>query len=196
VEDAISGAIALLREAFPEEVRHCPLGWEALWVWERKHGVVLPEPYRTFVAEIANGTDDGPPDEGGLLPVGEKPASWAVWEADCWMSPEPFDGTAVRVPSQPFPLEEEWQWEYDYYDHSRHSFLLHQIYQHGSVLLGSDRSGQYWTLVVTGPQRGRVWWLRDGCAAPYAASLSDLPGGDFLHWVRDWHVGQGWWRAE
>ncbi|MEU8992860.1 SMI1/KNR4 family protein [Streptomyces sp. NPDC048558] len=196
MEDAISGALALLREAFPAEARHCPLGWEALRVWERKHGMVLPESYRTFVAEIANGTDDGPPDEGGLLPVGEKPASWAVWEADCWMSPEPFDGTAARVPSQPFPLEEEWQWEYDYYDHSRHSFLLHQTYQHGSVLLGSDGSGEYWTLVVTGPQRGRVWWLRDGCAAPYADSRSTLPGGDFLHWVRDWHVGQGWWRAE
>ncbi|MEV4788281.1 SMI1/KNR4 family protein [Streptomyces tuirus] len=196
MEDAILGAVALLREAFPAEVRHSPLGWEALWAWERRHGVVLPEPYRTFVAEIANGTDDGPLDEGGLLPVGEKPVSWALWEADYWMSPEPFDGTAARVPNQPFPLEEEWQWEYDYYDHSLHSFQLHQTYQHGSVLLGSDRSGEYWTLVVTGPQRGRVWWLRDGCAAPYADSLSALPGGEFLHWVRDWQVGQGWWRAE
>ncbi|CAM5285483.1 hypothetical protein GCM10010345_42420 [Streptomyces canarius] len=48
---------------------------------------MLPEPYRTFVAEIVNGTDDGPPDTGGLLPVGEKPESWAVWEAEYWMSP-------------------------------------------------------------------------------------------------------------
>ncbi|MFF4507846.1 SMI1/KNR4 family protein [Streptomyces sp. NPDC001401] len=196
MEDTISGAIAVLREAFPAEVRHRPLDREELRVWERRHGVVLPEPYRTFVTEIANGTDDGPPDEGGLLPLGEKPDSWAVWEADCWMSPEPFDGAAVRVPGQPFPLEEEWQWEYDYYDHTRHSSLLHQTYQHGSVLLGSDRPGEYWTLVVTGPQRGRVWWLRDGCAAPYVDRPSDQPGGDFLHWVRDWHVGQGWWRAE
>ncbi|WP_449340372.1 SMI1/KNR4 family protein [Streptomyces chartreusis] len=196
MEDAISGAIAILREALPAEVRHSPLGWEELRAWERRHGMVLPEPYRTFVAEIANGTDDGPPDEGGVLPVGEKPDSWAGWEADCWMSPEPFDGTAARVLDQPFPLEEEWQWEYDYYDHTRHSSLLHQTYQHGSVLLGSDRPGEYWTLVVTGPQRGRVWWLRDGCAAPYAKSLPDQSGGDFLHWVRDWHSGQGWWRTE
>ncbi|MGW1092693.1 SMI1/KNR4 family protein [Streptomyces sp. NPDC002596] len=191
MEGAILGAIDVLREALPAAVRRSPLGWEELRAWERRQGVVLPEPYRTFVAEIANGTDDGPPDDGGLLPVGEKPDSWAVWEADCWMSPEPFDGTAARVLSQPFPLEEEWQWEYEYYDHTRHSPPLHQTYQHGSVLLGSDRPGEYWTLVVTGAQRGRVWWLRDGCAAPYADSPSDQSGGDFQHWVRDWHVGQG-----
>ncbi|KES03112.1 hypothetical protein BU52_32180 [Streptomyces toyocaensis] len=192
----MSGAIALLREAFPVEVRHGPLGWESIQAWERRHGVVLPEPYRTFVAGIANSTDLGPPDEGGLLPVGEKPDSWAVWEADRWMSPKPFDGTTARVPGQPFPLKEEWQWEYDYYDHTLHSSLLHQTHQHGSVLLGSDRPGEYWTLVVTGPQRGLVWWLRDGSAAPYADSPPDQPEGDFLHWVRDWHTGQGWWRAK
>ena len=101
------------------KVRHRPVDGEQLRVWERWHGVVLPEPYRTFVTEIANGTDDGPPDEGGLLPLGEQPGSWAVWEADCWMSPEPFNGTTARLLGRPFPLEEEWQWEYDYEDHTR-----------------------------------------------------------------------------
>ncbi|MFE6156146.1 hypothetical protein [Streptomyces sp. NPDC057888] len=47
----------------------------------------------------------------------------------------------------PFPLEEEWQWEYDYYDHDEHSPLLHGIDQHGSVLLGSNRDGEFWVLV-------------------------------------------------
>ncbi|MFE7114721.1 hypothetical protein ACFU99_04775 [Streptomyces sp. NPDC057654] len=148
------------------------------------------------MAEVANGTADGPPDEGGLLPVGQKPASWTTWEADYWMSPELFDGTATRAPGQPFPLTEEWQWEYDYHDHALHSSLLHQTYQHGSVLLGSDRPGEFWALVVSGPQRGRVWWLRDGCAAPYADSSSARPEGDFLCWVRDWYAGRGWWRVE
>jgi len=191
MEDAISDAKALLGEAFPIEVRRRPLGWERLRSWEDRQGVVLPEPYRTFVAEIANGTDEGPTDAGGLLPLGAKPDSWASWKADCWMSPQPFDGTSVRRPEQPFPLEEEWQWEYD---HTIHSSPLHGIYQHGSVLLGSDQPGDYWTLVVTGRQRGRVWWLRDGCATPYSPS-GQLKAG-FLHWVRDWHLGQGWWRSE
>ncbi|MEU0370035.1 hypothetical protein ABZ070_07185 [Streptomyces sp. NPDC006283] len=90
MDDTISGAIALLLEVFPADVRRRPLGWEALRASEDVHGVVLPEPYRTFVAEISNGTDDGPPEEDGLLRLGEKPSNWASWEADFWMSPEPF----------------------------------------------------------------------------------------------------------
>ncbi|MEU8674695.1 SMI1/KNR4 family protein [Streptomyces sp. NPDC048560] len=194
MEDAISSAIALLGEAFAAEARRRPLGWEGLRSWEDEHGVVLPEPYRTFAAEIANGTTEGPTYEGGLLPLGAKPDSWVSWKADCWMSPQPFDGTAVRKPDRPFPLAGEWQWEYEYYDHALHSSPLHETYQHGSVLLGSDQPGDYWTLVVTGPQRGQVWWLRDGCATPYSSS-GEL-GVGFLDWVRDWHLGQGWWRSE
>lgn len=196
MDDAISGVMGLLREAFPAECRRRPLGWEALGTWESRHGVVLPEPYRTFVAEVANGMNEGPPDGGGLLPLGQKPISWVSWEADCWMSPEPFDGTAERVPGRPFPLEEEWQWEYDYYDHVLHSSLLHRTYQDGSVLLGADGVGEYWTLVVAGPQRGRVWWLRDGCATPYTGSLSGQPEQGFAGWVKDWHAGSGWWCPE
>ncbi|MFJ2632925.1 hypothetical protein ACIO6U_13405 [Streptomyces sp. NPDC087422] len=96
------------------------------------------------------------PDEGGLLPLGENPDNWFVWEADCWMSPEPFDNTAARVPGIAFPLTKEWQWEYDYSDHPLHSPLLHETYLHGSALLGKGRPGAYWTLVVAGPQRGQV----------------------------------------
>ncbi|MFF5547945.1 hypothetical protein [Streptomyces olivaceoviridis] len=73
---------------------------------------------------------------------------------------------------------------------------MHQIYQCGSVLLGSDRPGEYWTLVVTGPQRGQVWWLRDGCAAPSADSPSAQLGGGFHGWIGNWHIKQGWWRPE
>ncbi|MCG8971711.1 hypothetical protein [Streptomyces sp. CL12-4] len=130
--------------------------------------VVLPEPYRSFVAEIANGTGDGPPEEGGLPALGAKPDSWTVWEAECWMSPEPFDGTAARLPGQPFPLEEAWEWEYDYYDHALHSAPLHQTYQHGSVLLGTDGAGEYWLLVVTGPHAA-------GCGGSETAAPPPMP---------------------
>ncbi|MCX4598674.1 hypothetical protein OG819_57290 [Streptomyces sp. NBC_01549] len=38
--------------------------------WESQHGVVLPEPYRSLIAEITNGSSLGPPEDGGLLPLG------------------------------------------------------------------------------------------------------------------------------
>lgn len=172
--------------------------------------MVLPEPYRTFVAEIANGADVGPPEEGGLLPLGEKPTGWAGWKPVDWRSPEPFDGTAARRPALPFPLKEETEWEYEYYDDALHSHVQHQAYQWGSVLLGRDDPGPYctaafWTLVVAGPQRGQIWHLNDAGAGPYAPNrhyvrlLDEFvlsPPGGFLEWVRDWHTGQGWWRAE
>ncbi|WP_217127729.1 hypothetical protein [Streptomyces sp. AC558_RSS880] len=49
-----------------------------------------------------------------LVPLGRLPENWLSWKADCWLSPEPFDGTAERKFTESFPLTEEWQWEYDY----------------------------------------------------------------------------------
>ncbi len=49
--------LAILRSAFENGT---PLGWEAVHAFEEQQGIVLPEPYRTFVAEIT----DGAPDRG------------------------------------------------------------------------------------------------------------------------------------
>ena len=38
------------------------LGREAVRAFEADHGVVLPEPYRTFVVEMSDGSFQGPPD--------------------------------------------------------------------------------------------------------------------------------------
>ena len=190
-------AMSALTGAIPHDLRRPPLGWNGVRAWEAEHVLELPEPYRTFVAEISNGTRSSPSAPHGLLPLGQLPVSWHHWEAECWLSPEPFDGTALRKPAAPFPLEEEWQWEYDYYDHGQHSPLLHSIYQHGSILLGSNRGREFWILVVTGPQRGRVWWLGDGCAAPYADSGEEAePEVDFVSWLLDWQADRGWWSQD
>lgn len=69
-------ALDTLRAAFPSEWREAPLGWDGVAAWETANGVVLPEPYRSFVAEIANGSALGPAEDGGLLPLGWLPPSW------------------------------------------------------------------------------------------------------------------------
>ncbi len=39
--------------------RESALGWAAVHAFEAKHGIVLPEPYRTFVAEVTYGSYSG-----------------------------------------------------------------------------------------------------------------------------------------
>ncbi|MET7542397.1 hypothetical protein ABZT15_39600, partial [Streptomyces sp. NPDC005507] len=128
-------AVSSLSDAVPAHLRRSPLGWADVRAWETAHGIELPEPYRTFVAEVSNGSLEGPSAACGLLPLGELPENWKGWEADCWLSPEPFDGTAARNLTEPFPLEEEWQWEYDYYDDDEHSPLSASA-ERGPTLVG------------------------------------------------------------
>ncbi|MDF3142947.1 MULTISPECIES: hypothetical protein [unclassified Streptomyces] len=190
----LRSAISALSDAVPGDLRRSPLGWAGVRAWEAAHGIELPEPYRTFAAEVSNGSSEGASMAHRLLPLGNLPENWQSWKADCWLSPEPFDGTTERNFTEPFPLAEEWQWEYDYYDHDEHSPLLHGIYQNGSVLLGGNRDCEFWVLVVTGSQRGRVWWLGDGCAAPYAdVGQENEPEADFVAWFQEWQADRGWW---
>lgn len=44
--------LGLLRAAFPPEWREPPLSYEAVEAWELESRVTLPEPYRTFIAEV------------------------------------------------------------------------------------------------------------------------------------------------
>jgi hypothetical protein len=41
------------------------------------------------------------------------------------------------------------------------------VYNHGSIVLGTDDSLSYWVLVVTGPERGKVWLVTGVGAYPY-----------------------------
>ncbi|WP_162688820.1 MULTISPECIES: hypothetical protein [unclassified Streptomyces] len=63
-------ALECLRSAFEPAWREPALGYEAVSTWEAENGTVLPEPYRSLVAEITNGSPLGPPEDGGLLPLG------------------------------------------------------------------------------------------------------------------------------
>jgi hypothetical protein len=191
---AAAGDIEVLRLVFAPERREPPLGWPGLEAWESQHGVVLPEPYRTFAAEIANGCSlRQPSDEGPLLPLGRLPENWHRWDSKNWLSPELFDSWAPRDPCAPFPLAEEWQWEYDF-DPDEHVALMSSLYRDGSLILGAEETGSYWALITAGPQRGNIWLLADGCAFPYVGPDRDSvhPLG-FLEWVKQRHTGRGWW---
>lgn len=166
--------LGLLRSAFPPEWREPALGYEAVEVWEAENKATIPEPYRSFVAEISNGCSLGPAEDGGLQPVGRLPSSWAE--------------DNPRQPGAPFPLEEAWPWEEDDSADDEDP-RIDAVFSHGSIVLGAEDSQSYWLLVTTGPQRGNVWIVADVGATPAPA---DKPWG-FLEWVQRWHAGEGWW---
>ncbi|MFC8490081.1 SMI1/KNR4 family protein [Streptomyces sp. NPDC057235] len=175
---------AALREIFasrPEAVP--PAGWEAVRAFEAEHGIVLPEPYRTFVAEVCDGLRAGPPSYG-LLPFARMPSDWGA-------------GRPERLLAEPFPLTGAWLWAEDEEELSEEEFdaRTDPVYDHGSLVLGTDGCGMYWHLVVTGPQRGHVWLIDENGAMPFGTRPggSPMPGTPgFAGWAAHWAQGRSW----
>ena len=175
-DHASPGDLQLLREQFGDGGPEDALGWQAVHAFENRHGVVLPEPYRTFVAEITDGTSLGPTDHDGILPLGHLPADW------------PSD-LGERNLSAPFPLTERWIWEEDEEEPDTDA-----VFGNGSIILGTDGCGMNWHLIVAGEHRGHVWFVCGEGAAPFGAEFGDTTAEPGLAgWVRHWAEGKFWW---
>lgn len=174
-EHAHPADLAALRAAFDvDDGGESALGWDAVRAFEAEHGIVVPEPYRTFVAEMTDGSYAGPPDYG-LVGLAELPNDWG-------------DGRPQRDLSRPFPLTEAWLWEDDERPEEEIEPILGQVFDHGSIVLGTDGCGMYWHLVVTGPQRGHIWNICGEGAIPF--------GAGFAEWVAHWAAGKPWFDDE
>lgn len=173
VDQADPAELALLRAAF--EDAGSPLGWVAVRTFEAEHGIVLPEPYRTCVAEISDGCEQGPPTYG-LLPLADMPGDWGA-------------GREERTLALPFPLSEGWMWDAD--DDIDSDDVPDAVFDHGSIVLGTDGCGMYWHLVVSGPQRGHIWWISGEGAAPFGGDTGIVKGEPgFAAWVAHWTRGK------
>ncbi|MFJ8042368.1 SMI1/KNR4 family protein [Kitasatospora sp. NPDC096147] len=176
--------LTALRELFADRPGAVPpIGWAAVRVFEAEQGIVLPEPYRTFVAEVCDGLPDGPP-HYGLLPLTQTPSDWGA-------------GRPERLLAEPFPLTTTWIWEDDEEVASEEAYeaRVGPVFNHGSLLLGTDGCGMYWHLVVTGPQRGHVWLVTESGALPFGDATADhpLPGAPgFAGWAAHWAGGGEW----
>ncbi|MFF9329397.1 SMI1/KNR4 family protein [Streptomyces sp. NPDC014776] len=176
--------LAFLRTAFGVGEGGAPaLGWEAVHAFEAEHGIVLPEPYRTCVAEITDGSHQGPP-AYGLLGLGELPGDWGGEAAE-------------RDLGKPFPLTEAWLWEEDEgEDDTERDAAVDRVLHHGSVVLGTDGCAMGWHLVVGGPHRGHVWQVTDVGALPFGAEFGHTTAtSGFTGWVRHWAAGKEWFDA-
>ncbi|MFI8515127.1 SMI1/KNR4 family protein [Streptomyces sp. NPDC085460] len=175
--------LAVLREIVASRPDAAPpAGWEAVRCFEAEHGIVLPEPYRTFVAEVCDGLLVGPP-YYGLLPLADIPDDWDT------------DGSERRL-AEPFPLTTAWDAEGDgeALTEEETEALWEALHGHGSVLLGTDGCAMNWHLIVTGPQRGHVWLTDENGAVPFGTPPGSLmPGAPgFTGWVTHWAQGRPW----
>ncbi|MFG2695732.1 SMI1/KNR4 family protein [Kitasatospora sp. NPDC048407] len=176
--------LAALRDDFAAAGGSRALGWAGVHAFEAEHGVVLPEPYRTFVAEIADGSPVGSPFYG-LVPVAELPTDWGA-------------DRRKRVLARAFPLVEQWAWEDD--EDTPEEELddtIEPVFNHGSVVLGTDGCGMFWHLIVTGQHRGHVWFVDGEGATPFGAPFGGTtatPG--FAGWVAHWAEGKEWFDAK
>lgn len=178
--------LAALREIFasrPEALP--PIGSVAVRSFEKEHGILLPEPYRTFVAEVSDGLRAGPP-YYGLLPLAQTPRDWG-------------SGRPGRLLAEPFPLTGAWLWEAEGDEvalpEQEFEDRTAPVYDDGSLLLGTDGCGMYWHLIVTGPQRGHVWLIDENGAIPFGTRQGTclMPGTPgFLGWVTRWAQGRSW----
>jgi hypothetical protein len=176
-EHAAASDLELLRTAFPEGV---PLGWEGVRAFEGEQGIVLPEPYRTFTAEICGGAYAAGPPEYGLVALGTLPDDWGR-------------NRAKRDPAKPFPLAETWIWEGDPEADEKPDELYDAIFGHGSIVLGTEGCGMYWHLILNGEHRGWIWMISGEGAAAYGAEsgwTTAEPG--FAGWVKHWVGGNDW----
>lgn len=157
--DPTATALASLRETYGGWPLEPPWGWAATFAFERRHGVVLPEPYRSFVAEVgAGGRFCGPPRYGLQKP----------------------DEGAPRRPgalARTFPLVARHEWQ----GGPANDPLA---VDDGLLQLGTDGCDATWFLVVTGPARGTVWFIDDTAASPALRGSSG-----FADWVVDWKGG-------
>ncbi|MFF6888554.1 SMI1/KNR4 family protein [Streptomyces sp. NPDC012421] len=175
--------LAALREIVASRPEAAPpAGWEAVRSFEAEHGVVLPEPYRTFVAEVCDGLPVGPP-YYGLLPLADIPDDWDT------------DGSERRL-AEPFPLTTAWDAEGDgeALSEEETEALWEALHGHGSVLLGTDGCAMNWHLIVTGPQRGHIWLTDENGAVPFGTPPGSLMPGTpgFTRWVTHWAQGRPW----
>lgn len=178
---AFSASIKALRAVFSERDTKPPIGWGAVQAFEIEHGITLPEPYRTFVAEIADGCSDGPP-HYGLLPLAALPnhSDWSNKHVD-------------RRLDKPFPLTEAWVWEEDPRPLKEIELLLESVYNDGSVVLGDDGCGMYWHLIVTGEHRGHIWGVADVGAEPFGATFGFTTAeAGFAGWALHWASEKEW----
>ena len=146
--------------------------------FETKYGITLPEGYRRFILEIADGAIGGY--MSSIIPLG-------------YIFPMPGDKSTQFLHfsniGKEFPFEYPWMPHgdiIDKYKPFRYTYPreMSDLKKNGSLIIENDGCGEYWNLIITGPQRGKVWRFVTGDILPC------IPSMDFIEWFETIHEGK------
>ncbi len=140
---------------------HDPLSESQIRAFEVKHEIKLPQDYRDFITKIGCG-GDGPPD----------------YNLDPFDIDEDFPNL-----SKPFPFTTHWIWELG--DESNEGGM--EDLNSGNICLGTDGCGVDWYIIVSGPQRGKIWMISGEGIQPL------FPSRTFSEWYAAWLDGETEW---
>jgi hypothetical protein len=140
--------------------------------FEKQNGVELPSEYKAFLLHIGNGSE-GPYDSSLLY----------FYDPQREVQPRT---ARVRLNSDrvqlPFPFSDLWIWEADA---SSPQGTFDDV-ENGNICVAEGGCGMEWRLILTGPERGNLWFFSDVGICP------TLPRRDFLTWYEAWLDGERW----
>ncbi|MGC5327662.1 SMI1/KNR4 family protein [Brevibacillus sp. SYSU BS000544] len=131
---------------------------EEIQLFENKYAISLPEDYRDFLMNVGNG---GAGPSYGLIPLVEYND----------VTDEPISHESL---AKPFPYTSDWKNHDDEED-------LRENDRQGTITLCDHGCGVYHILVISGPEKGKVWYDArcDGYGMGRVAN-------SFLSWYEDW----------
>lgn len=148
---------------------------EEVQEFEEKYNIKLPEGYRRFILEIANGNVRGY--MSGIIPLGY------IFNLPGDKSTQENYFSNIR---KVFPFEYPWIHYHETEIDEKYHLLkytyprcMEHLTTHGNMIIENDGCAEYWNLIITGPQRGKVWSFHGNTIIP--SSL------DFLDWIETIH---------
>ncbi len=142
--------------------------------FEQEHGIILPEEYRRFILEIADGGVGG--FMSSVIPLGSK---FGYIGDD-----ESVDKHLARIKEE-FPFKYPWLFqdngevpeEFELFKYTYPQKMRDLVFN-GSMIISNDGCGEFWNLIITGPQRGKIWAFYIGFGI-----VPCVPSMDFLDFV-------------
>ena len=145
---------------------------KAVEQFEQRYGIELPSEYKAFLLHVGNG-NEGPYDSCLLYFYDP------LREVQPRTAPVRLNSDRVRLP---FPFSQQWVWEAE--PVSPHG--TSDDAENGNICVAEGGCGMEWRLIVTGPERGNMWFFADVGICP------TVPRRGFLAWYEAWLDGERW----